>query len=95
MSYLNYLIITLLQNYKLTVDDNTMGLTVAAINFTNALKVILPGWNKTVRDNKSVSNHTPFITASKDSLTLLLNSPTYAIDAILQEDIVYILPSYI
>lgn len=93
--YLMYLITTLLQNYVLTSDDNAMGVKLASINFVNALSIILPNWNYITINNKSIYNNTPLLTASMDSLTLLINNPSTATQAIIQKDSHFSLPQYL
>lgn len=84
--YRRYLINTILANYKTTVDDSVIGATLASLYLYNALNAILPGWNTTTRDNETVCLQTPWIGASKDALTLLLNNSNTAVDAIIQLD---------
>lgn len=84
--YNRYLVTTLLANYSITKDDTAMGLSNASTYFVNALNAIYQNWNGYTRNTTPIGLLAPYVTASKDSITLLLKNPTMALQAIIQYD---------
>jgi len=86
VGYRRYLVSVILNNYKITLDDNTIGLKLAGQYFAQGLYSIYNLWDIDTRNNEVVSLLSPLLTATKDSLTLLSKYPQTAIPAILQLD---------
>ena len=84
--YKLYLVTTILNNFKLTQDYISMGLTNVANEIIKALDIIFPKWYLIKRNNEYVINHYPFLTASNDALSVLLCTNRFSISSILQKD---------
>jgi hypothetical protein len=94
VDYKRMLLTTILQFYNLTKDDITMGMNLASIHFVNNLSIIFFGWEYTKRTTNTVFNLTPLLTASKDSIKLLMAGHT-SISAVIQYDNTYNIPKYL
>ncbi len=76
----------ILKNYKVSEDDNVIGINGSANILGNSLTEIYPNWNMDMRANNDINTLAPLITANTDSLQLLTHYPNAAISAILQLD---------
>ena len=90
-SYKRLLVKITMANYKKSPDDVIMGNWLAGKVFYNSLNLICPVWMDINRDSNVVDNFSPWLTASADTLDILLHVYDTAISAALQSDNNYIL----
>jgi hypothetical protein len=90
--YSLFIITTLLSKYELTNDDKVVGGKLSSLNLTSTIQLILYNWNLVRRGTNLVYNNAPLLTASSDSLKLLLLDSENQIGSIIQLDCKYNLP---
>jgi hypothetical protein len=80
-----YIIKLILANYKNTLNEYITDSRLLASVFVDVLYKILPEWDIILRDGIQVKNHSPFITASKEALQILLLDDRTSINSSLQQ----------